>query len=83
MKNTLWAQRMMWVVWPAFVVACLLEILVFACVDPSEVRGWGSAWVLPPQGVYTVAFFAFWVLAMLSSSLTLWLSAAPVVSNRT
>ncbi len=62
------------ILWPSFLAACLLEALVFAVVDPSELN-WSGHDPLPPrQGVYTVAFFLFWSISMASCSLVLWLS---------
>ena len=66
----MWAQRLMWVMWPAFMSACVLELLVFAVADPLELHWGGQALGWSRQGVYTVAFFVFWVLAMGSSALT-------------
>ena len=62
------------ILWPSFLTACMLEGMVFAMVDPGEVH-W-SGWVPQPsrQGVYTVAFFAFWLITMACSSLVLWLA---------
>lgn len=30
----MWRQRLMWIAWPAFLVAAVLEMVVFAFVDP-------------------------------------------------
>lgn len=70
------------IVWPSFLSACLLEGLVFALVDPGEVH-WPSRYFEPTrQSVYTIAFFAFWLIGMASSALVLWLAApAPEVNN--
>jgi len=68
------SRRLMTVVWPGFLVACLLELLVFALVDPQDVRWVGHQITLPREVVYTLAFFVFWVMAMLSSALTALLS---------
>ncbi len=68
------AQRVMWMVWPAFLVAGMLEMLVFALVDPQDLQWFGHPLALSRQGVYTLAFFAFWGLAMVSSGMALWLS---------
>lgn len=49
--------------WPAFVAAGVLELLVFALVDPGQLHGIGGAaldW--GPGAVYTVAFFVFWIV---------------------
>jgi hypothetical protein len=82
MKNTLRAQRMMWIAWPAFLVAGMLEFMVFACVDPEDLNWFGNPLALSRQGVYTLAFFAFWFFAMVSSALTTLLAASPFEVNR-
>ena len=76
------AQRWMWIAWPAFLVAGMMEVLVFACVDPEDLHWFGHPLVLSRQGVYTLSFFAFWALAMVSSGLTTLLSASPFEINR-
>ena len=62
------------VVWPAFLAASLLEALVFSMVDPGELHWPGFLFQATRQGVYTVAFFAFWLIVMACSSLVLWLA---------
>lgn len=75
-------QRIMWIAWPAFLVAGLLEILVFGLVDPEDLHWFGHSLALSRQGVYTLAFFAFWILTMVSSGLTTLLSMSPFVVNQ-
>ncbi len=75
-------QRWMWIAWPAFLVAGLLEILVFGLVDPQDLHWWGQPLAISRSGVYTLAFFAFWGLTMLSSALTTLLSMSPFEVNR-
>jgi hypothetical protein len=63
----MWSKLIMAVAWPAFLAACLLEAVVFAVVDPLDLS-WGDGplgW--SRQAVYTVAFFIFWAVALLSS----------------
>jgi len=50
-------QKMMWIAWPAFLVAGVLEMLVFAMVDPQDLHWFGQPVTLSRQGVYTLAFF--------------------------
>ena len=76
------AQRWMWIAWPAFLVAALLEMLVFAFVDPSELHWQGQALDLSRQAIYTLAFFVFWAVTMLSSALTTLLAMSPFEVNR-
>jgi len=67
-------RHWMWILWPAFLLACMTELLVFAFVDPGELRWRGEAVGMSRQAVYTAAFFVFWLLAMGSSALTLLLT---------
>lgn len=75
-------KKLMWIVWPAFLVAGLLEILVFAMVDPQDLHGFGGQPLeVSRLGIYTIAFFVFWVLAMVSSALTALLAMSPLEIN--
>jgi len=78
----LWTQRLMWVAWPAFLVAAALEMLVFALVDPSDLRWFDSPLGWPREAVYTLAFFVFWAATLASSALTTLLSQSPFEVNR-
>ena len=75
-------QRLMWIVWPAFLMAGLLEVLVFAMVDPQDLNWMGHPLGLSRQGIYTVAFFVFWIITAVSSALTTLLSMSPFEVNR-
>lgn len=69
------------IVWPAFLTACLLEVLVFAFVDPSELHWLGRPVAFSRQGMYTLAFFAFWAVTGLASGLTALLCLSPAEVN--
>lgn len=75
------AQRVMWIVWPSFLMAGVLEMLVFAMVDPQDIHWFGQSVQLSRQGIYTVTFFVFWLVTMLSSALTALLAIAPSEVN--
>ena len=76
------AQRIMWIVWPSFLMAGVLEILVFAMVDPQDLHRFGQTVQLSRQGIYTVAFFVFWLVTMLSSALTALLAIPSLEVNQ-
>lgn len=76
-------RRWVLIAWPAFLAACLLEVLVFSAVDPSEVHWPGQTSPPSRKAVYTAAFFSFWLIAMASSSLVLWLNKPPRDVNDT
>ena len=78
----MFTQRIMWIAWPAFLVAGLLEMLVFAMVDPSDLHWFGQPIAISRQGIYTLAFFVFWGITMLSSALTTLLATSPFELNR-
>ena len=78
----MWAQRMRWIAWPAFLIAGVLEMLVFAMVDPNDLHWFGRPVEWSRQAIYTVAFFVFWALTMASSALTTLLSLSPFEVNR-
>lgn len=75
------AQRLMWIAWPAFLVAGVVEMVVFAVVDPSHLQWHGQALSLSRQAVYTLSFFFFWVVIMGASALTLLLELSPFEVN--
>jgi hypothetical protein len=70
MKRLPW----MYIIWPSFLVACCLEMVVFVMIDPADmhastfVRSWSAV------AIYSSAFFLFWLAAMTSSALTAWLA---------
>lgn len=66
-------QRWVLIIWPAFLAACLLEALVFSMIDPGEIHWLGHQLEASRQAVYTAAFFCFWLIAMASNGLLLWL----------
>ena len=76
------AQRMMWIAWPAFLVAGVLEMVVFAFVDPQDLQWFGQPMELSRQGVYALSFFVFWAMTCASSALTTLLSLSPFEINR-
>ena len=62
------------VLWPAFLAAGALELLVFAHVDPADVHTLAGAPVeLSRQAVYTLSFFGFWAVAAAACAVSGWL----------
>ena len=64
-------QRALAIAWPAFLMAGVLEILVFAVVDPSDLhwfRGPRIAW--STQAIYTISFLLFWGVTTATGVLT-------------
>ena len=77
------ARYLVAVAWPAFLLAGVLEIAVFAFVDPGTLHtvggvalGWSAT------AVYSAAFFVFWLVTAAACALTLLLQRAPLDVNR-
>jgi hypothetical protein len=76
------ARRLMWVVWPAFLVAALAEGLFFTVFDPFDLHFFGVQVDLSRGAIYTMGFFGFWGLGIASSALTVFLERSPWEVNR-
>ncbi|RZI85316.1 MAG: hypothetical protein EOP38_05295 [Rubrivivax sp.] len=62
------------ILWPAFMVAGVLEMVVFSSVDPSSLHL--GQWQPDVNTVYSLAFFVFWTLVAFASSTSHWLMVA-------
>lgn len=67
------AVRVAQILWPAFLMACVLEMLVFGLVDPSTLHF--GAWEPERKTVYSLAFMLFWALSALATGASYWMSA--------
>ena len=64
-------ERIMAVLWPSFLMAGVMEMLVFAFVDPTQLQLFGGQPIhWSPSAVYTVAFFVFWAVIAMAGALT-------------
>lgn len=65
------------ILWPAFLMAGVVETVVFAMVDPQELHWIGGAPIeLSVTAVYSLAFFFFWG-AFILAGVTMHLLAHP------
>jgi hypothetical protein len=63
-------QSLMLVLWTSFLMAGVASAVVFALIDPLDVAIFG--YFRPERNVlYATGFFFFWLIAALSSVLTL------------
>jgi len=66
-----WRSKML-ILWPSFLMAGVASGLVFALIDPLDVAIFG--YFRPERDVlYAAGFFFFWLVAALSSMLTLYM----------
>ncbi len=63
-------EKLMRIAWPSFLAACVLELLVFAVVDPMDLEWSGHPLAWSRQAIYTLGFFVFWAVTTASNALT-------------
>lgn len=64
-------QRALRILWPAFLGAGVLDGLVFAVVDPHDMRWFGGPLIdWAPLTTYSVTFLIFWTGIAACSALT-------------
>jgi hypothetical protein len=76
------AQRLIWVIWPAFLVAAVAEAVFFTVFDPFDLHFFGAPLELSRLAMYTLGFFGFWGVGIASSALTVFLARSPFEVNR-
>jgi hypothetical protein len=65
-------RSLMLILWPSFLMAGVASAVVFALIDPLDVAIFG--YFRPNRDVlYAAGFFFFWLIAALSSLLTLFM----------
>lgn len=63
-------KALMWILWPSFLAAAGASGAVFALIDPLDIEIFGYLQGGREQ-IYAAAFFLFWLMAALSSALSL------------
>ena len=74
--------RIYLIVWPAFLVACGLEFMVFGLVDPAELHWRGNPVELSRNAVYSIGFVLFWAASAVGSYLTMILMQSSAAINQ-
>lgn len=75
-------QRVLWVLWPSFIVAAVAELIFFALFDPADLHLFGVPLDVDRMPVYTIGFFFFWAMTSAASALTVFLARSPFEVNR-
>lgn len=66
-------RSLMWILWPSFLVGAATSATVFALIDPLDIAFFGYLQI-SRQMVYAGGFFLFWLMAALSSALSLYMA---------
>ena len=59
------------ILWPAFLIAGMLEMVVFSWIDPAQLTWRGGQ--VDAKTVYSLAFFVFWAAIALSALISHWM----------
>lgn len=75
-------KRLMWILWPSFIVGGVAEAVFFTLIDPQELYLLGEPVHWSATAVYSTGFFMFWLIAAASSAFTCFLQCAASDINR-
>lgn len=71
-----------WILWPSFLAAGLATGVFFTLVDPADLIVFGRGVDLGRMTVYSIGFFAFWLVCAASSALTCFFQRTAAEINR-
>jgi hypothetical protein len=75
-------KRLMWILWPSFIVGGIAEGVFFTLIDPQELYLFGEPVHWSRTAVYSVGFFLFWIVAAASSAFTCFLQRPAAEINK-
>ena len=75
-------KRLIWILWPSFIVGGIAEMVFFTLIDPQELYLLGQPIHWSPIAVYSLGFFMFWGIAAASSAFTCYLQRTSADINR-
>lgn len=75
-------KRLIWVLWPSFIVAGVAVGLFFTVVDPQELYLFGEPVQFSRMATYSLGFFCFWAICAASSMLTCYIQRTAEEVNR-
>ncbi|HXX10243.1 MAG TPA: hypothetical protein VEK05_01915 [Burkholderiales bacterium] len=76
------AKKLIYILWPSFLVAAAAEALFFTVFDPTELTFFGEVVNVSRIAAYSIGFFLFWALAASSSALTCFFQRGASEVNR-
>jgi hypothetical protein len=75
-------KRLIYILWPSFIVGGIGEVLFFTVFDPQELYLFGDPSSLSRLAVYSIGFFLCWAFAAASSAFTCFLQRGADEINR-
>lgn len=74
--------RILWVLWPSFLVAGVAEGIFFTIIDPQTLYLFGEPVHMSKIATYSIGFFGFWATCAASSLMTWYLQLGPAELNK-
>jgi H+/Cl- antiporter ClcA len=65
--------RLVWALWPSFLVSIPAVGLLFSFVHPEDVVFFGQHPHIDAEGIYTLGFLLIWLFCSASSMLTMYI----------
>lgn len=75
-------QKILWVLWPSFIVAGVAEGIFFTVIDPQELYLFGEPVHFSKIATYSIGFFGFWLVCAASSLMTVFLQVSAAEVNK-
>jgi hypothetical protein len=75
-------RKAIWILWPAFIVGGIAEVIFFTIFDPMEMHLFGEPIGMSRLAVYSIGFALFWAFAAASSAFTCFLQRSSDEINR-
>ena len=66
------SQQAIWVLWPSFATAIVATGIFFSAFDPRDLIPFNLDIEISPLAAYSIGFFIFWLLFIVSSIGTLY-----------
>lgn len=74
--------KILWVLWPSFLVAGIAEGVFFTVIDPQELYLFGEPVSFSRTATYSIGFLGFWVVCAASSLMTWFLQRSAAEVNK-
>lgn len=75
-------KKLMFILWPSFVVAGIAEGVFFTVIDPQELFLFGEPVHFSKIATYSIGFFGFWAVCAASSLMTCFLQTSAAEVNK-
>ncbi len=66
-------SRLLWALWPSFLVSIPAVGLLFSFVHPEDVLFFGQSPHIDAEGIYTLGFLLIWLFCSVASMLTIYI----------